>query len=523
MIFIIAKEYLMLRYKEKELTKLDGNLGGKNQTKGFYRDQEGCIYFIKKPDDNKELFTELLAGLLLKEFKQRKLIPSQYFDSLIHADWIKFEDGSYGLIQPKVDFTELYKIIGTGFKDNSDRNPLIEMLSGPNYYTLLTSELKPYYGLSIALMFSMLFGDYSVHSGNVVCIKQVLESNNKTATQFARIDWGAAFRYFGYYEDILNPFEYQGWFNFKLYTKGYIFNYKKINGLFPAIAQRAQYFQAEINDNFIDNIVLCALKEIPKDLLSQSSQAILAKYLGIPSFAQIDFAKGENYQPFVIDFSKILINRLTRLCQLKDLTYERNFLYQSMIFVKPMNHEVKTNYLANVLESKDELNYKNLEDENQIKKLVERFSNELLNDPIFISILDEGHIVNIIPELINNLLKLKNFYNEKLAICKGSNNLDDSNSLEDFYKNSILIFLSNKDCAVKARNLLEITYKYFYTEECKSFLFKDALALLNDLFNNTVLIEKKHHKMNEKNRFFNFESPDFNSKYSASTNNFLCK
>ena len=78
----------MLRYKGKVLTKLNSTLGGKNQIKGFYKNSDGQLYFIKKPSDPKELFAELLAGLLLKQFKKRELIAPHYMNSLIEADWV---------------------------------------------------------------------------------------------------------------------------------------------------------------------------------------------------------------------------------------------------------------------------------------------------------------------------------------------------------------------------------------------------------------------------------------------------
>ncbi len=185
-------------YKDKLLTKFKDKKGGKThgEVDGFYRDPDGNEFFIKKPQDLKELFTELFAGLLLKEFITRELIDEIYHDSFICADLIQFDDKSYGLIQPKIVFKELFKIIGTGYRDGSDRDPLWEMFCGPQYYLLLT-QLRQYFGLAIILMFSLLLGDNSVHSGNVVCL-EVIAALAIDFIQFARIDWGAAFRYFGH-------------------------------------------------------------------------------------------------------------------------------------------------------------------------------------------------------------------------------------------------------------------------------------------------------------------------------------
>ncbi|STX50582.1 substrate of the Dot/Icm secretion system, LepB-like [Legionella busanensis] len=505
----------MLRYKDKELVKIAATIGGKNQLKGFYKDKEGNVYFVKKPTDLKELFTELLAGLLLKEFKQENLIEPQYFNSLIDADWIKFEDGSYGLIQPKVEFTELYKIIGTGYKDNSDRNPLIEMLNGSNHYALLTSQFRSYYGLSIALMFSLLFGDYSVHSGNIVCLNRLATDNEKKTMQFARIDWGAAFRYFNYYEDILNPFEYQGWSKYKLITKGYIFNYKKINGLFTAIAQRAFALRLQINIDWLYNLVLKALKEIPPDLLTFPMQKSLSEYLGFSSFSTVIFSERQNYEPFAKDFSDILFKRLNNICKLKNLTKDRSFLYRSISF------DNLTNIVDNsTLENQDEKDVlpENLDLDNQIiinekyiQILFKKFSDELLTDSVFIDIISQGKIINFKPEIIKDLLILKKFYTENLALNENRNyGQIYSEFLTTFYKESLIIRLSEQDRLDQAKNLLGLAYKYLYLKDVNLYFFSEVIQMLDSLFDSEILVSKLNIIFRDENRFFNYKNLSVN-------------
>ncbi len=313
----------MLTYKGKVLTKFENKKGGKNQGEidGFYHDSEGLEYFVKKPKDSKELFTELFAGLLLQEFMRRELIDPIYHASLICAELIQFEDGSYGLVQPKVSFNELYKIIGTSYRDGSDRDPLVEMFCGPQFYLLLT-QLRQYYGLAIALMFSLLLGDNSVHSGNVVCL-DVVSAVEMIFIQFARIDWGAAFRYFGHEknnEDLLYPFEYQGWFNPKGYTKGYFLNYKKIKGLFPAIAEQANIFQGKVNEELLVDMIATVLKQLPVDLVDNKTQLELANYLCMESFNNISFGEEGHYQQFSCDLAKILQNRLKKITLMQDFS-----------------------------------------------------------------------------------------------------------------------------------------------------------------------------------------------------------
>lgn len=346
----------MLMYKGKELTKFKNKHGGKNrsETDGFYRDSDGVEYFVKKPDDPKELFTELFAGLLLQEFIRRGLIAEIYQDSFICADWIQFSDGSYGLIQPKVSFKELFKIIGTGYRDGSDRDFRLEMLWGPQSYLTLT-QLKHYYGLAIILMFSLLLGDQSVHSGNVVCLEKI-SLVEVIFIQFARIDWGAAFRYFGHKknnEDLLYPFEYHGWLNPKSYTKGYFLNYKKIKGLFSAIAEHACILQSKLSKELLIDMISSTLKTLPADLIKENTKMELAKYLCIESFAQISFTEEEKYQQFSNELAEILYARLQKITVIQDFAstaIKSNLSEMEYVESQPMAISLPVNVMTPFIE-----------------------------------------------------------------------------------------------------------------------------------------------------------------------------
>ncbi|WED43458.1 hypothetical protein [Legionella cardiaca] len=308
----------MLTYNGKELIKFKDKSGGKNKDDidGFYRDSEGSEFFVKKPNDPQELFTELFAGLLLEEFKNRGLIPRDYHRSFICADFIRLNDGSYALIQPKVSFKELHKIIGTGNRNGSDRHALMEMFFGPSYYPLLT-QLENYFGLSTILMYSLLLGDYSVHSGNVVCLETTGNDN-----QFARIDLGAAFRYYGYKENNINllyPYEYHGWFNPTSFTKGYLLNYKKITGLFPAMAEKAELFREQLCDTLLEDIIMTVLKKIPADLVNDKTKERIATYIGIASFSDAGFGTTQPSRQFCLDFMTVFKLRLKKICKLTDV------------------------------------------------------------------------------------------------------------------------------------------------------------------------------------------------------------
>ncbi|KTD44484.1 LepB GTPase-activating domain-containing protein [Legionella quateirensis] len=325
-------------YQGKELTRYKEKSGGKNKSDvdGFYENSDHEQFFIKKPADKSELFTELFAGLLLNEFKNRKLISEVYFPSLICADVIQFEDGSYGLIQPLVAFDELHKIIGTSYSDGSDRDPIKEALSGPNYYTSVT-KLGESFGLSIALMFSLLLGAHSVHSGNIVALK----GNEKaTSKQFGRIDWGDAFRNFAHKEnntDILYAYENRGVFNYKRFTKDYFLNFKKINGLFPAMAEKAKELLPKVPEDILLDIVVSALKKIPSDFIDQTTKDKLAHYMTMPSFKEVQLGSEAHVDTFATEMAKLLEQRMTKITELKDIVVQEipENLYASVIHLPP--------------------------------------------------------------------------------------------------------------------------------------------------------------------------------------------
>lgn len=263
----------MYIFAELHLEKIDDKKGGKNKVGGFYKDTKtGKEYFIKQPEDKKELFTELLAGLILKEMLKRSLIDSQYTDSLICADVIQMSDGSYALIQPKIDFELLFKIINTGFRDGSDRNPRLEAADGPAYYMSLL-DVKNSFGLSTSLMLSMLLGDYSVHSANMVRLTR--NHAGRTIYQYGKIDWGAAFRNYARDENtnnIIYGYESLGSINHKRVTKAYFLNYKYIPGIYEAMKQKAIQLDTRLESESFAEIVYSALKQIPPDLFKQKSR-----------------------------------------------------------------------------------------------------------------------------------------------------------------------------------------------------------------------------------------------------------
>lgn len=329
----------MLTYQGKEIVRFKEKSGGKNKSDvdGFYKSTDGQKYFIKKPGDQRELFTELFAGLLLREFMKRGLIDESYFPSLICADVIQFEDKSYGLIQPLVSFDELHKVIGTSYRDGSDRDGVKETFFGPSYYVGITKQNK-YFGLSMALMFSLLLGAHSVHSGNIVVLKSEEKEKSK---QYGRIDWGDAFRYFAHpknNDNLLYAYENRGWFNYKSLTKDYFLNYKNINGLFPSMAEKAQQLQSKVNPKLLVEIVISALKNIPPDLIEEETKIQLAKYMCMDSMKDTTFGPTGDCKDFAIAMATLLENRLGKISALKDMSpsISPENMYKSIIELKPL-------------------------------------------------------------------------------------------------------------------------------------------------------------------------------------------
>jgi len=327
----------MVNYKGKEISKIEKKIGGKNTSEvdGLYVDSDAleakskgdappkAQYFIKKPNDKKELFTELLAGLILKEFMKQGLVAPEYHASLICAsDVIKFESGEYGLVQDAVSFDELFKGIGTAYTDGSDRDPKKEILYGPERYPLLMKNGE-YFGLSTALMFSLLLGANSVHSGNVVVLRPPKDSDKK-ADQLARLDWGDAFRNFidpDNNKDVLMPKEYQGRWNYKKITKGYFYNYKKITGIFPATAKQAQKLMENLKDKNLSffNILSAALAQIPADILDDKTQKELGKYLGSKTLTKTTFGEKGDFKEFAYEMAAVFESRIEQISTLKDM------------------------------------------------------------------------------------------------------------------------------------------------------------------------------------------------------------
>jgi len=318
-------------YNGETLTRYQLKLAGKNQSEvdGFYQDKQGKKYFIKKPENFAELFAELLAGKLIEEFKRLNLIPEKYHDSLIVADVIDLGKGEFALIQPALDITELFKIIGTG---STDRNVPLEIMHGVNLYRLPFVKGERYFGLSMAFMVSLLLGDYSLHSANIVA----LPHKKSRSKRYGKIDWGAAFRDFvdpKNHADIFLPKEYSNLFSFSYLTKGFIWYYRDIPGFFSAVQEKAKAFfeclhserQTSLTGLFSTMLQNC-LTEIPSEILLGLNKKDI-HYFGFTNEDLKKFCEDKLTfleTSFVNKFSKVLAIRLDKLMALNksSLTYQ---------------------------------------------------------------------------------------------------------------------------------------------------------------------------------------------------------
>jgi len=246
-------------FNGQALKREESKQGGKNTdpVNGFYRHPDGRLFFVKRPSDPVELVTEYLAGQLLQAFIQAGIISPDEAPSFVCADIFSTAQGPV-LIQPCITFTPLCMVIGSHVTAQRYRSVWSETCYGPYYYEKTPESMVP--SLAITLFFSLLIGDKSVHSDNVVCLKD---------GRAARLDFGAAFRDIGQNEDsVLSPYEYQGLAGYKLWTKNYFAKYSQVKGLHSAISTRARDFLNSVNQARLTEIIHTVLDKVDKKNLT---------------------------------------------------------------------------------------------------------------------------------------------------------------------------------------------------------------------------------------------------------------
>jgi len=326
-----------LKYKEEPLTFVKAKSAGKNPGYGFYQSEVSQTkYFIKSPKKIHELFTELFAGRFLERLKREHIIPAEFHASFVCADAIDLSaNGKCGLIQPTIEFVELHRMIGTTNSKGNDRNVFFEMLFGRNKYpTLVRNGL--YTGLAIALLYSMILGDYSFHSGNVIYTEK------DGVKKFGRIDWGAALRFYGDKNntDLMIPRECVG--SFKSFTKNYI-SFYNIPGLFEAVS----YYAKELRNKLAKDQLKCILYQVVKGMphhVFENHRKMIADYICIPAFENVDGANEENILSFVEKLTDIMYERIIKASRLVEVV--RNQKRKSADYYKEikLTDENKTDF-----------------------------------------------------------------------------------------------------------------------------------------------------------------------------------
>jgi hypothetical protein len=331
---------IIFRNKELEIEKIGPKLDGKNydSNNGKYiviNDgkapfTKGQGVFIKKPNKKSELFTEWFAGQFFKACIKKGLIEDVYKNSFICAELIQFDDGSYGLMQPTVQFTELFKIIGTNQLFDDKRSPLMELLIGRKKYKTIIEGNTPYFGLTVPVMWQLLVGNNSIHSGNIGC-RTVYDSDRNPFRQFVLFDYGAMGRLIGkpisdifcppeYYEDII-----------KQIIKNYPDKFRDIPNFFPTVKKRADDLESTMSAKNIsfDTLVDEILRATPRNLLTPEETTELLKELGLEA---LNITNGD-YFVLKDALAKGFAKRLELLRDLKETAeHTKGPLYQSTKF-----------------------------------------------------------------------------------------------------------------------------------------------------------------------------------------------
>lgn len=334
---------------DESLIRLNGKekkAGGKNNGPfdGTYLGSDKILYFVKQPGDKIELFTELFAGLFIEECKKEGYIEKSEHDSLICANFVKLPNKNYALIQPLSPGEMLYRKIGTGNAANTDRSAWYEARWGTTQYKKI--QTFSHQGLSTSLLWSLVIGDYSVHSGNYIAVK------NGKVYKLRRIDLGAALRAIGSsLKNILSPPENSGLGFYKKITKNYITNFMGIEGLTATIGDKALHLQEAIDRKekaSFEEIILRVIKKIPNDMFTSSELIAIAEYIKVRSLSNVKLGEKnikENVT-FAEELATILNARINST--ISELRNEEELsLYASAMDEKPNQQEIEKLALPN--------------------------------------------------------------------------------------------------------------------------------------------------------------------------------
>jgi len=261
-------------------------LAGKNQASGWdgvsgtYREQNNKWY-VKRPVDKVEFFMELFAGAVINGLFEKGVLPPEERQSFITAN-LHYIGETPVLIQPFVPHQQACTIIGTATFSGSDRSAWFEIFN-QRYPELVKGAFR---GLSWPFMISLLLGDYSVHSGNIVLLS---EFSSEQFKHYARLDWGAAFRLIcatNADANVMNPAEYseglRGWASYL--TKRYHENFIPIPGFFNKIADHADQLKINLFNNNMSELLQSVFDELSPNIqkiFSREDMRLVWKQMGI--------------------------------------------------------------------------------------------------------------------------------------------------------------------------------------------------------------------------------------------------
>ena len=368
----IACEQYELSVNGLKLIRIQGKSGGKNMgsydgtyvTKAAYASKSyrektrssaynaGEIFFLKMfPKKKKKLvegFAEALLGKIIIDMRKQGFIDARYHHCFSTATIIQLpDDKGAALLQPFViGFTELYKINDQSIKAKSAIKDTFYRFKGEGYshYFKETNEYKE--ELAYIIMIMILFGNFSVHAGNIMFRRD--EANNNKLVLNA-IDYGAAFRNFmgaltqgvpvwQSLEELLPRKD--GYI-----LKKYLDSYKSISGLFELVCKHAktlnESFQNTGASKAFDTLITGAFAEV-----YQSYQTSITNMHGAQAWeeelkpALFNYLTGKEYKKrcegvssgtsnvpdadetyFATLISKVVSHRLGQMCSPLALTH----------------------------------------------------------------------------------------------------------------------------------------------------------------------------------------------------------
>jgi len=326
------QETQLIRYQEKQAGKNKGPFDGFYKPQGENKDEEKSDHYVIKAPSSAELFTERYSNEILSGFK--KFISPEYTDSLIcSSNVILLPDGTYGLIQPKKEgikptweyFKEQAQKQDQGYAEYSwdkftslvsnknDRNGLYEMLYGQTQYYPLLANFGDINSLAVCLLYSLIIGDFSVHSDNIV----YFEKDGKIV--FGKIDGGAGLRHIGANMYVMDPAEnYHNFLSrYKGYTKAYHRLYEQVPGLYDAVSAQAKILLESCTPEILSDILLQALENTSVDtFLSPEEKLEIADYMEIKEFGAVGKENAATNKLFSDALAKILLQRIDQLANL---------------------------------------------------------------------------------------------------------------------------------------------------------------------------------------------------------------